>query len=155
MLKWSSGLFLLLAGCAAEPDARWHADKRFTAEERASIEAGVAWLSAASGHDVGGVAFDYEVSSAEPLPHTIRRERGPDATGQCVGGLGGTVYLGIDVGTPTRAIDVPGWVAHELAHCELGLVDDPQSDGLMRVVTPPVWTEREAAQCHVSTACSP
>lgn len=135
-----------LTACAT-PVATWHGDARFTPEERASIEGGEGWLAEHAGREPSTFDWAYDVTSDEPLPHTVRRERGPDGTGQCVGGIGGAVYLGIDVGTPTRPIDVLGWAAHELAHCELGFVDDPKTDGLMRVVTPPRWTEREQAQC--------
>lgn len=147
-------LVMSLFGCAAGR-ADWHGDARFTAEERASIESGEAWLAEHAHREPATFDWTYNVTSEEPLAHTIRRERGANGTGECVGGVGGTVYLGIDVETPTRPVDVPGWAAHELAHCELGFVDDLQTDGIMRVVTPMRWTAREEAQCHVTTACGP
>jgi hypothetical protein len=127
----------------ASPDVRWHADKRFTEAERASIQDGFAWLENASQHDMGGIAFDYEVTSADALPHTIRRERGPygehGATGLC---SGQTIYLDV---TET-GLYIDGLAAHELGHCELGLKDDFESVGIMRRLSPKAWTEREQAQ---------
>ncbi len=133
-------LMVFLSACALNttegPPVRWHADARFTPEERTAIVAGADWLSKNSGHDVGRIVFDGH-------PGNIRRERGPEGTGQC---LHGAVYLGLDDAN-VRDVDVPGFAAHELAHCELGLVDDPESEGLMRVIEPMKWTDREAAQC--------
>ncbi len=139
----------MLAGCAA-PDVRWHADKRFTTEERNAIESGAAWLEGASGHEVGAIAFDYEVTSDQPLAHTIRRERGSNgtergATGMCAGG---TVYID-PVGLPDegmRAEYLPGLAAHEMGHCAVGLADDASTEGIMRVLYPMRWTAREANQ---------
>lgn len=136
------GLTSLMLACGGEP-ARWHADTRFSPEERAEVVRAVVWLSEASGRDVGGVAFDYEVTSAEPLPLTIRREKPPraTATGLCTATDGrGTVYLSTTTG------HLAGLTAHELSHCALGLADDPDSDGIMRDLDPMRWTEREQAQ---------
>lgn len=136
------GLTSLMLACGGEP-ARWHADTRFSPEERAEVVRAVVWLSEASGRDVGGVAFDYEVTSAEHLPLTIRREKPPHATatGFCTATDGrGTVYLS----PATRHL--AGLAAHELAHCALGLADDADSDGIMRDLDPMRWTEREKTQ---------
>lgn len=131
---------LALTSCASE-SAVWHADERFTEDERASVVRGALWLEAASARDVGAVAFDYRVTSAQPLGRTIRREPPPAGDGGfCSGGVGGTVYLS----TPNAYLD--GLAAHELAHCALGMTDDPQTDGIMRVLHPMRWTERESAQ---------
>ncbi len=144
-------VLLLVTGCAAESEVDWHGDKRFTAAERLSIEAGASWLAEHSGQRQPVIAWDYEVAGAEPLPKTIRREPGPDSSGACANGV---LYLGLDE-PGVRDVDVPGLAAHELAHCALGFVDDPQTGGIMHVVTPMQWTERESAQCHVTTACVP
>ncbi len=155
MRQWMAWLLVGLAGCVggADDDARWHADERFTAEERVEVERAVAWLSAVSGHDVGGVAFDHRVGQT-PQPFTIRRERGPygeaGATGVCHTGWGGpTVYLDTNDAAPYLA----AIAAHELAHCEMGLADDHASDGIMRVLEPMRWTDREATQCAASEKC--
>lgn len=135
-------LVALVGACGGQP-ARWHADARFTPQERAEIVRAVVWLSEASGRDVGGVAFDYDVTLGEPLPLTIRRETPPHATatGFCTSTGGrGTVYL-----SPTTG-HLAGLAAHELAHCALGLADDADSDGIMRDLDPMRWTEREQAQ---------
>ena len=145
----AAALGLLTTACSGEP-ARWHADARFTAEERAEIVRGVVWLSEVSGRDVGGVAFDYEVASPEALPLTIRRERPPHATatGYCTTTAGrGTVYL-----SPTTG-HLAALAAHELAHCELGLADDPESEGIMRDLDPMRWTACEQVQCLASATC--
>ena len=137
---------LAMASCSVE-DARWHADARFTADERVAIQNAFTWLSGASTRDMGGVAFDYEVTGAQPLAHTIRRERAAigehGVAGYCtdVGG-GGAIY--VDVSEAAGALD--GLVAHELAHCELGLRDDPDSSGIMHRISPMAWTPRESSQ---------
>jgi hypothetical protein len=161
MVRWLIGSIcipLALVGCSAETGARWHADKRFTAAERVEIVRGAEWLSQASGHDVGGVDFDYEVTSEQPLAHTIRRERGSmterGETGLC---QGDTVYLD-PVGLPDEGMRIEflaGLTAHELGHCELGLADDLDSDGIMHNITGLVWSEREEAQCKASPKCRP
>lgn len=141
---------MMAVGCGGE-SARWHADTRFSPEERAEVVRAVVWLSEASGRDVGGVAFDYEVTSAEPLPLTIRREKPPHATatGFCTTTDGrGAVYLS----PSTRYL--AGLAAHELAHCALGLADDADSIGIMRDLDPMRWTEREQAQCSASPTCA-
>lgn len=135
----------LLAGCTCEPSADWHGDKRFTQEERVAIERGEAWLATSAGRTPATFAWDYEVTSAEELPHTIRRERSPQGTtGLCTANRA-TVYL-----DPTDPNATPGTLdglaAHEMGHCELGLKDDPKSVGIMHIVSPMLWTEREAAQ---------
>ncbi len=139
-----------MCGCA-EP-ARWHADARFTEEERVEIERGFAWLQEVSGRDLGGVDFRYEVTTPDPLPHTIRRERAAyldrGATGLCTVTPGGAIYLD-PIGLPDEGMRLDrlaGLTAHELAHCELGMADDPETGGIMRVIEPMRWTERETAQ---------
>ncbi len=147
-MKWAL-LLIGLAGCG-ESAADWHGDARFTATERASIEAGQAWLSDHS--RTARLTFDWTYEAGtDPPPHTIVREPGPHGSGECVVQ---TVYLGLDA-PGVRPEDVEGLAAHELAHCTLGFVDDPDTDGIMRVVSPMRWTDREEAQCHVTTACGP
>lgn len=150
MPKWIVGLFLLcLVGCSAEP-VDWHADARFTAEERTAIEEGARWLAEQSGTPVPTFDWTYEVTSDQLLRGTIRREKGPDATGECVGGIGGTVYIWPEarpeINAPAIGSMLDGLAAHELAHCTLGFVDDLATDGIMRVLSPMRWTEREQAQ---------
>lgn len=134
-----------LAGCAA-PAADWHGDARFSASERAAIEDGEAWLAARAGRAPAMFEWSYAVTSDDRLEHTIRRERGPHGaettTGLC---SGSTVYLDPDDPNATPG-SLEGLAAHELAHCELGFVDDPESSGLMHVVWPLAWTARENAQ---------
>jgi hypothetical protein len=128
-------------GCAA-PSADWYGDARFSADERAAIENGEVWLAAHAGRAPATFEWGLEVSE-QPLAHTIRRERSPRATtGLC---LDGTVYLDPDDRNATPG-SLEGLAAHELAHCELGFADDPESAGLMHVVWPLAWTEREQAQ---------
>lgn len=123
---------------------------RFSASERTEIERGAAWLAHASGRDVGTVAFDYDVRGGDPLPNTIRRERGPgDNTGAC---LGSTVYLDADDAEGGRLL--AALAAHELGHCALGLPDDNQTDGIMRRLEPMSWTAREEAHCLESPTCA-
>jgi hypothetical protein len=133
------------AGCAA-PEADWHGDARFSASERAAIEDGEGWLAAHAGRAPATFEWSYAVTSTEALPHTIRRERGTlgaeTTTGLC---RDATVYLDPEDPNATPG-SLAGLAAHELAHCELGFKDDPESAGLMHVVWPMAWTAREQAQ---------
>ena len=146
-----------LAGCLDET-ADWHGDSRFTEAERAAIVEGDAWLAKQAGHPASTFDWTYEVTSAEPLAHTIRRERGPDGdhgtTGWCsdIGGAG-ALYLDPDDSNAAPG-SLAGLAAHELAHCEFGLHDDAESEGLMRVVQPMRWTDRERAQCAATGRCA-
>ncbi len=153
MRRWF--LILGLVSCAPSR-VDWSGDFRFTAEERAQIEAGEAWLAEHANRPVASFDWTYDVTSAQPLPKTIRRERGlhgdGTTTGLCLDRT--TIYL--DPDDPNAAPGtLDGLAAHELAHCELGFVDDPMTDGIMRVISPKRWTAREEEQCHVTTACAP
>ena len=170
MTRWIVlGVGLALAGCIGQTEpghADWHGDSRFTADERAAIVAGEAWLATHAGR--APATFDWSYDAADPLEsheaHTIRRERGPSgSTGECVGfaehvGDGMTVYLD-PIGRPGddfRPADLPGLAAHEMAHCELGFVDgyrasDERSDGIMRILYPMAWTASEDAQLARTT----
>lgn len=144
---------LCLAGCTT-PHFDWYGDERFTTNERSAIEAGEAWLAMHAGREPASFAWDYKVTSEERLPHTIRRERGPSGdmgtTGACVGA---TVFM--DPDDPNAAPNsLDGLAAHEMAHCELGFVDDIESDGIMHVLVPKRWTNREDAQLHHTTVAS-
>lgn len=150
----------MVGGCAVTPShpAMWHGDVRFTDTERIAIREGEAWLAAHGGHEPGGVEFDYEPGAAIEA-RTIRRERGPDGTGEC---LAGAVFLGLDGHSatnesPLRGDLLPGLTAHEMAHCRYGFVDayrpgDAPSDGIMHALFPMRWTASEEAQC-VATRC--
>jgi hypothetical protein len=153
-------LALVVGGCAAAPSrpAMWRGDVRFSESERAAIREGEAWIAAQGGHEPGGVDFDYE-PGATIEARTIRRERGPGGTGEC---LAGAVFLGLDGHPatnepPLRSELLPGLTAHEMAHCRYGFVDayravDVPSDGIMRVLSPMRWTASEEAQCE-ATRC--
>lgn len=156
--KWTNflwwlafGLLLSLSGCS---NAKWHADNRFTTEERAAIIEGFNWLESHAGFDFGGIDFDYEVTGDQNLPATIRRghimipvEGQPDQIASaCVEGK--TVYLAAG---ETKLEHLPGLTAHELAHCILMFEDryhgnEEKSEGIMRVLTPMRWTESEEEQ---------
>lgn len=152
---------LLVSGCASEP-VDWNGDARFTETERTQIETGAAWLYAQAGLPAPHISWNYEVTSAEALPKTIRRERGPSgdsgATGLCSSLDGnGTVYLGVEGDAAKNEAPIgdalPGLAAHELAHCVLGFVDgyhpgEKQTDGIMRNLAPMAWTDAEQAQCR-------
>lgn len=146
--------------CAPEDDADWYGDSRFTQEERDAIEAGVRWLAYQSGTKPITIAWTYEVSGSQPLPHTIRRELFPkkggneDGTNACVSGS--VVYLGPEV-MGSCPDCMPGLAAHEFAHCLLGFRDryygaDPKawSCGIMRVLYPMRWTSSEREQCRAN-----
>ena len=165
LIKSLLGLALLASsGCAAE-SADYYGDARFSTEEREAIEVGSAWLAAQAGVPAPSIVWTYEPSSSERLPKTIRREVGPAGQGECVGGIGGTVYLGVDGDPRVRAPAVsreilPGFAAHELAHCTLDFADayhasDAKSDGIMRVLFPMRWTDAERAQCARTGKCGP
>lgn len=107
---------------------------------------GARWLADASGAAMPTFDWTYTPSSAEVLPRTIRRERSPTGeTGMCT--TNGALYLDP---TSTR---LAGLAAHELGHCELGLADDFESEGIMHVLEPRRWTEREEGQCRASSLC--
>lgn len=139
-----AALALLLSGCTCAPSADWHGDTRFSSDERVAIERGEAWLATSAGRTPATFAWDYEVTSEQALPHTIRRERSPKGTtGYCTENR--AMYL--DPTDPNAAPNsLDGLAAHEMGHCELGLRDDPKSDGIMHIVTPMRWTDREQAQ---------
>ncbi len=146
-------LAVMLGGCAAnraEHRADWRGDVRFSADERAAIETGEAWLAMHAGQEPATFDWTYEAGGAREA-QTIRRERGrPDAAGLCERG---TVYID-PIGLPNEGMRpeyLPGLAAHEFAHCELGFVDgyhagEAHTDGIMRVLYPMRWTEAEDAQ---------
>lgn len=149
-------LATLSLNCSPD-EADWHGDARFTEAERGEIIRGVSWMHEKAGLPAPTFDWTYEVSAQE-MPHTIRRERGTipgsdrGSSGLC---SGMTVYLD-PVGLPDEQMKpeyLAGLAAHEFSHCELGFVDgyhpeDPQSDGIMRVLSPMLWTSAEEAQCH-------
>jgi hypothetical protein len=151
---------LLMMGCAASADdpPMWRGDVRFSAEERAAIVAGEAWIAAQGGHAPGRIEFDLVVEDGSPpVAWTIRRERGPygqhGATGEC---LAGAVYLDpvgrAEVNEYVTLDVLRGLTAHEMAHCRYDFVDaygavETKSDGIMRNLNPMRWTAAEEAQC--------
>ncbi len=157
--KWTNfcwwlafGMFLL-TGCSEEP-ADLYGDERFTEVEQAQIQEGADWLYTQAGLPTPRIRWGMKFEGSEPMPKTIRRENGPTANGEC---FAGAVYLGmngdprINAG-PVSGPTVPGWAAHELAHCSLGFGDryfagQEQSEGIMRVLYPMRWTESEQKQC--------
>lgn len=137
----------LACGCVREErEADWFGDQRFSAVERREIERGAAWLYEQGGLEPPRIVWTYRVTSGEPLPRTIRREVGPGReTGFCTDS--GAIYLD-PTPTPEHPTYLAGLAAHEMAHCVLGLADDPQSEGIMHDLDPLAWTAREAAQCE-------
>lgn len=149
MLAVLAVLVMMCGGCAA-PEVDWHGDARFSADERAAIEAGEAWIAQHAGRQPATFDWTYNVTSEYPLDHTIRRERGPLSDGTTASGLcwRTTMYLDLADANPEAR---EGLAAHEMAHCELGFVDgyhpsDPPTDGIMRVLFPMRWTAAEDAQ---------
>ncbi len=137
-------LLLLTPACTCEPEPDWHGDVRFSAEERTAIERGEAWLATSAGRQPSTFAWDY-VATERVEPRTVRREN-TGHTGLC---HDGTRAVSLDPDDPNAMPGtLDGLAAHEMAHCELGLVDDPKSDGIMHRVTPMLWTAREQAQLH-------
>lgn len=142
-MRLAAVAFALLLGCGSADGADppdWYGDERFTPDERAAIQLGAEWLYAHAGKPPPRIEWSYRVDGDARVPQTIRRERGPHATGECVGS---TVYLA-EVGPD---VYLPGFAAHELAHCALGFVDRP-TEGIMRVLYPMAWTSDEEAQCR-------
>ncbi len=149
-----------MLGCGDE-DADWYVDDRFSAEECIEIDRGATWLYAQAGRPAPVLRWTYRVTSESPYRRTIRRDPMPGHPvtqhgGSCTSLEGnGTVYLWPDPEAPQLA----GLTAHELAHCELGFVDRYRavdgslSDGIMRVLTPMLWTESEREQCERSDRC--
>jgi hypothetical protein len=154
---WFAALAVVLLPACGDPDLVIHGDVRFTAEERAEIVRGEAWLAEQAGNEPFGVVFDLD----EPRDHARSVVRGAhpssDATGMCASntdGDGFTIYLRTE-GQPREWI--AGLMAHEMAHCRYGFVDayrpgDVPTDGIMRVLDPMRWTEAEEAQC-LATNC--
>ncbi len=148
-MRAAAVLAFLLLGCVSEPDELpdWYGDERFTADERIAIQRGADWLHAHAGLPAPRIEWS---GAAAEHPRSIRRARGANAIGACVNET--TVYL--DLSDPNvRPVDVAGLAAHELAHCVLGFVDgyrdsERRTDGIMRVITPMVWTDAERAQCR-------
>jgi hypothetical protein len=146
-MRAAAVLAVFLIGCVSEPDAPpdWYGDERFTVAERAEIQRGAEWLYGHAG--LPAPRIDWGPVGDER--RTIRREPGPNGTGEC---LNGSIFLGL--GDPNvRPVDVAGLAAHELAHCVLGFVDgyresERRTDGIMRVLDPMAWTDAERAQCR-------
>lgn len=139
---------LVAAGCSSPSAAAdWRGDSRFSTEERAAIESGEAWLAEHAGREPATFDWNYEVT-ATVEPRTVRRENA-GSTGLCRDGV---VFLNPD--DPNAAPGtLDGLAAHEMAHCELGFVDDPKSDGIMHFVSPMRWTPNEDAQCVRAGTC--
>jgi hypothetical protein len=157
-MRWLMTMMIpALVSCGGQIFYDWHGDRRFTPEERAAIVEGETWLAKHAHRTPAVFDWTYDVTGETPNARTIQREAGPHGeTGFCtaIGSPDGAIYLNPD--DPNSAPNsLDGLAAHELAHCELGFVDDPMTDGIMRVVTPKRWTEREDEQCHVTTACGP
>lgn len=139
---------LALLACAPDDEAELHGDVRFSEAERVEIQRGSDWLRAQAGLPSARIAFDLEAAGHEPMRSTIRRERGPGGeSGFCAEpGRRGAVFL-----DPSNGF-LAGLAAHELAHCELGFEDryhagEEKSEGIMRVLSPMLWTEAERRQC--------
>lgn len=156
-MKRLAVVLLLSMSACGDGEADWHGDERFSSDERAAIESGESWMAEHAHRLPATFDWSYSVTSVQPLAHTIRRERGPrgdtTTTGLCANNRE-TVYLDPDDPNATPGT-LDGLAAHEMAHCELGFVDDPETDGIMRVLSPKRWTGREDEQCHVTTACAP
>lgn len=145
-------LSLVTLSCAADPGADWYGDVRFTEAERARIEYGAAWLYSEAGLAPPRIDWTYAYQHGDAAPGTIRKGRGPSgAVGECVGGLGGAVYLS----TPDEGDALAGLTAHELAHCALGFEhpDDREKSGIMRSIAPLAWSDSEDRQCAASAVC--
>jgi hypothetical protein len=146
-------LVVIVCGCTHER-ADWYGDKRFTPEERAQIEQGVAWLYAHAERPTPTIAWGYDFAGQPELDKTIRRESLGDGNtiGRCTGWRTGgrkTIYLDPDLMRRGQLINV---AAHEFAHCELEFDEDESSEGFMG---PPVlrWTASEDIQCRLSPYC--
>lgn len=151
-MKALAVLALSLIGCAS-PSADWYGDERFTAEERVQIERGSAWLAEQAGRPAPSIAWTLDVD-AQPMPHTIRRERAPWSERGLAGACSSTKTVYLDpIGLPDEGMKIEylaGLAAHELAHCTLGFADDYHGDhvgpGVMGTFGAMQWTAFERSE---------
>jgi hypothetical protein len=133
-------LALLLVGCGPEYGMTWHGDVAFTAEERAKIESGNAWIAEKMHQEAYEIVWDAP-HPAEGSPGRVRDiVRRPDSVGGLHSGDGGTIYLGLQ-GNPLDVL-----AAHEFGHTRLmdhhpGGVMDPNPTTL-------AWTLEDEAEAE-------
>lgn len=126
--------FLVLAGCGA--DDAIHADPAFTADERASIQAGHVWLAEHVGREPAPIAWDGDDIHRGSAPGSDR----PGATN-------GAVYLVTDSRGVTPE-NLSFLAAHELGHYLYGFADDYGDTGLMGQWERGEWSSADRAQCQ-------
>lgn len=140
-------------GCALSPaEPRFHGDVTFTAEERAAIERGDAWLAAQIDADPLGIVWD--------LPHPDRIEDAPAyAIVRARPRIGVGEYDGaLHVLLNPESVNIPGLellTAHELGHYRgMGHHDScgVMTDGGIRDELPQ-WTPADLAECRRVRLC--
>lgn len=135
-----------LVGCVQHRETTIHGDVTFTAEERASVERGAAFISART-PDEGAVVVLWDA------PHVDGPCEG-DTIQRSAGGTGGVtsescIVLGLQDPHGTLALDA--LAAHELGHWRgMGHV----IRGLMQPLDMPLaWSDEDQAECLSRGAC--
>lgn len=152
-IGWLVALGAIEMGCALSPkEPRFHGDVTFTAEERAAIERGDAWLAAQIGEEPLGVTWDLpHPDRIDDAPaYSIVRARPPRGVGEYDGELRVTINPGLlsPAGLETLA-------AHELGHYR-GMDHHQGAEGIMHDGIrdeAPVWTAEDLAECRRVRLC--
>lgn len=131
---------LLSTGCARERP--YHGDVTFTAEERASVEAGLRFLYSQIGDEYPGIVWDVEGAECENF-HILR---GTAAGGYYDGAK--CMWVG-----PVQPWHMPAIAAHEAAHA-LGMRHVDGSTSLMSSVAVLTWSPEDEAECRRVGVCS-
>ncbi len=144
MTRWVAGCLLALAGCSETQS--FHGDVAFTAEERAAIERGNAFISEHTGRDPFDIVWDAsDTSDTGNGPTIVRGVSGPwDGHGW---------ISGIEVVETTDFDRLAAIAAHEFGHQRgLGHHTGPgvmSHDAAIGIV----WTTEDRAACVRDHVC--